>query len=146
MATPNLKRFALLTLVALSGCTVFPVYKPSPAEATAPLKVSGWGIITFRYCDQADKDRKQLDVDAKTLTTLIPAGKRVVVNAYRSDSGYQVVHYCNVRLNFEPEAKSTYVLNSGMVDAGKCFIELVKEDLSTDTGLVLEPSARGGSC
>lgn len=139
-------RLALLSLLVLGGCTVFPIYKPSAGEPTAPLKVSGWGIITFRYCGQTDKDRQQLDVDSKTLTTRIPAGKRIIVNSYRSSSGYQVVHYCNVRLSFEPVPQNTYVLNSGMVDEGKCFVELVKEDLRTETGLVLEPTVRPGSC
>lgn len=138
----KLKLLALLPLLAMTGCTVFPIYQPAANEVTTPLKVSGWGIITFRLCTQLDKDRRQLDIDPKTLTTRIPVGQCLMVNAYRSASGYQVVHYCNAKLAFDPLPGTTYVVNSGMVDQGKCFIELVKEDLSTDTGLVLEPSVR----
>ena len=140
--TMKLKLFALLPLLVVTGCTVFPIYQPTATEVTTPLKVSGWGIITFRSCTELDKDRRQLDIDPKTLTTRIPAGKCLMVNAYRSAAGYQVTHYCNARLAFDPEPNTTYVLNSGMVDQGKCFIEIVKEDLSTDTGVVLEPSVR----
>ena len=132
----------LVLLLTLTGCTVFPIYRPAANEATTPLKVSGWGIITFRTCNQLDKDRFQLDVDKSTLTGQIPAGQCLMVNAYRSSSGYQVVHYCNARLAFDPQPKTTYVLNSGMIDQGKCFIELVREDLSTETGVVIEPSVR----
>ena len=133
---------ALPPILATTGCTVFPVYQPAATDVTTPLKVSGWGVITFRACTQADSERRQLDVDRKTLSTRIPAGKCLMVNAYRSDSGYQVVHYCNARLAFDPQPGTTYVLNSGMVDQGKCFVELVKEDLTTQTGVVLEPSVR----
>ena len=140
--TATLKLCALLALLAIAGCTVFPIYQLTATEVTTPLKVSGWGIITFRSCTQPDADRRQLAIDPKTLTTRIPAGKCLMVNAYRSASGYQVVHYCNARLAFDPQPGTTYVLNSGMVDQGKCFIEIVKEDLSTDTGVVLEPSVR----
>lgn len=143
MKLPTKSRLlALLPLLAVIGCTVFPVYQPGPNEVTTPLKVSGWGVITFRLCTELEKERRQLSVDSKTLTTRIPTGKCLMVNAYRSASGYQVVHYCNARLAFDPVPGTTYVLNSGMVDQGKCFIELVKEDLSTDTGLALEPSVR----
>ncbi|WP_398497543.1 hypothetical protein [Variovorax sp.] len=146
----SLTRIALLPLavsLALSGCTAFPVYQPAANEPTVPLKVSGWGIITFKYCViESDKSRQQLSIDDKTLTTSVPAGKPIMLNAYRASSGYQVVHYCNARLNFTPKAGNTYVLNSGMVGEGKCFVELVREDLSTDTGLVPEPSVEPGSC
>jgi hypothetical protein len=140
--TTKLALFALFSVLLMTGCTVFPIYRPAATEVTTPLKVSGWGIITFRLCTELDKDRRQLDIDPKTLTTRIPTGKCLMVNAYRSASGYQVTHYCNARLAFDPEPGTTYVLNSGMVDQGKCFIELVKEELSTDTGVVLEPSVR----
>lgn len=132
----------LCSVLLMTGCTAFPIYRPTAKEVTTPLKVSGWGIITFRSCTELDKDRRQLEIDPKTLTTQIPAGKCLMVNAYRSASGYQVTHYCNARLAFDPQPGTTYVLNSGMVDQGKCFIELVKEELSTDTGVVLEPSVR----
>lgn len=134
--------WALAAALALAGCTTVPVYRPTATEATTPLKVSGWGTITIRACDQTHKDDRQLDVDPRTLTTRIPAGRCLRVNAHRASSGYQVVHYCNVALAFDPMAGTTYVLNSGMVQEGKCFIELVKEDLSTETGVVPEPSAR----
>jgi len=146
MKTLRTRAFGLIgvpaLLLALTGCTAFPIYKPAANELTTPLKVSGWGTITFRSCNQLDKDRFQLDVDATTLTGQIPAGGCLMVNAYRSDSGYQVVHYCNTRLVFDPQPKTTYVLNSGMIDQGKCFIEIVREDLSTETGVVMEPSVR----
>lgn len=131
----------------LVGCSAFPIYKPTPDQATTELKVSGGIWLSFKACARPKSESYSLDVDAENRTTRIPAdGRPIMVNAYLMSTGYQVMHYCNAALNFYPRPGVTYVVNAGMIGEGRCFIELGKEDLSTKTGVVFESSVRPGAC
>lgn len=80
----------------------------------------------------------------------VPAGQRITlqylmrVNHRSSAAGF---HYsnCTAGLAFMPVSGAVYYLNSRVLKA-QCSIEIVREDRSRDTGLIVERSAGPPEC
>jgi len=125
----------------LSGCGAMP-YQPAPNEVMAPVRFLGLGSPLM--C----KDGKvySLTTVANTNVVNVPVGQRISFGANIRSEGYNVVYTCGAWLGFVPEAGRSYVANSGLASAGRCFTELVREDAAKDTGVSVEPSIRPSAC
>lgn len=128
-------------LAALGGCVS--TYEPAPNEEMATIRSIGFGR------PQICKDGQMFWAPpAKDVAdgVSVPAGRRVTVGTHISDAGYQVVHFCRPFMSFQPEAGKTYLMNSGLSGNGRCFIELVREDVAADTGVSVERSLGAPYC
>ena len=75
----------------------------------------------------------------------IPAGARITLGTYMSYSGYNVSYTCYPFLSFRAEAGRTYLIDN-YVREKKCYVELVREDLSKESGVALESSVGPRDC
>lgn len=119
--------------LSLAACNALPRYQPATGEAMNRVRVLGQGEFTM--CK--DGVRYKLPIDQPTGDSAyfqVPAGERIGISAYLSQQGYQKIIYCSTGLSFIPKAGEAYVTNSGFHDK-KCFIELVGQDDSRDTGV-----------
>ncbi|WOB10506.1 hypothetical protein [Piscinibacter gummiphilus] len=125
-----------------AGCAVMP-YQPAANEPMASVKYFGWG--SPRIC----KGGKMYSLSSVGNSDVyqVPVGQPIAFGANLQSGGYNVTYFCNPWLGFTPEANRTYVANAGLAAAGRCFIELVREDNSRETGVAVEPTlARAPSC
>ena len=125
----------------VQGCVT--TYVPRPDEPMVTVRTVGFGQ------PQLCKDSKVYSAPpAKGLENAvsIPAGGRVTVGANLVSQGYQVMHYCRPFLSFEPKIGQTYFMNSALSGDGRCGVELVREDRSSKTGLVVERSVGPPAC
>ena len=125
----------------LQGCVT--TYVPRPDEPMVTVRTVGFGQ------PQLCKDGKfYFAPPAKGIENAvsIPAGGRITVGANLVSSGYQVMHYCRPFLSFEPKVGQTYFMNSALSGDGRCSVELVREDRSSKTGLVVEHSVAQPAC
>lgn len=135
--------FVAAAVIAMTaGCGVMP-YQPAPNEALAPVKFVGWGSPLM--C----KEGRLYSLSSSGGPDLyqVPVGQPIGLGARLYSDGYNVSYSCHPWIGFRPEAGRSYVANAGLVSAGRCFIELVREDASKDTGVVMEPTlARAPAC
>lgn len=125
----------------LQGCVT--TYVARPDEPMVTVRSVGFGR------PQLCKDGKYYWApEAKEVKDgiSVPAGQRITVGAHLVSDGYQVIHYCRPFLSFEPRVGQTYLMNSALSGDGRCGVELVREDLSTKTGLAVEPSVSRPTC
>jgi hypothetical protein len=133
---------AAVMLGWVTGCAVIP-YQPAANEVMVPVKYLGAG--SPRMC----KDGKMYSLPSANYsdTYQVPAGQLISLGATLQSSGYNVNYYCSPWLAFKPEANRSYVANAGLSSQGRCFIEVVREDNTRDTGVALEPSVtRAPAC
>lgn len=133
----------LAALLALGGCNTLPAYAPAPAEKLATVRFLGSGVPYM--CVNGARYKLTVAETDGDFTTRIPAGKRVMLWRYLSYAGYQVTSSCSAALSVVAAEGSTIIVNSGL-DAGKCFIEAVREDKSRETGVRIEPSVGAPTC
>ena len=117
----------------LAACGAVP-YQPGPNEVLAPVKLVGLG--SPRMC--MDGKLYSLSAD-KSETVKVPVGQRITLGSYMYFDGYNVSFSCMPQLSFMPQAGLSYVSNAGLRDQ-RCFVELVREDASRETGVAPEPS------
>lgn len=127
--------------VLLAACNSLPVYQPTAGDAT----ISFVGMGRPAFCSKGTS--YQLDVVEADgyRTAKVPVGARVTLWSGMSFQGYQVISSCAPVLAFTPVSGGSYIVNAGL-DSGKCFIELVREDKSRDTGVALEMSMTRPGC
>lgn len=130
---------AVLSLVV--GCGVMP-YQPAPNEVLVPIKYVGSGQPLM--CKEGKT--YSLTPVGNTNVVQVPVGGRVGLGASLRSDGYNVIHTCHPWLGFVPEANRSYVANAGLFSTGRCFVELVREDTSKDTGVSVEPSVGPPGC
>ena len=118
----------------MTACGVVP-YQPTPQDVLVPVKLVGMG--SPRMC--RDGKLYSLPADASGESVKVPSGQRITFGTFMYFDGYNVSYSCLPRVSFVPEAGRTYVSNSGLRDQ-RCFVEVVREDLSRDTGVAPELS------
>lgn len=125
----------------LSACHSLPVYEPTASDAS--IAFIGMGRPAF--CTASG--RYGLDVVAADgyRSAKVPAGQRLTLWTGMTFDGYQVISRCSPALAFTPAAGGSYIVNAGL-SSGQCFIELVREDKSRDTGVALEASVGKPEC
>lgn len=132
---------AAIGAALLQGCVT--TYVARPDEPMVTVRAVGFGR------PQLCKDGKYYwapEVKNVEHAIAVPAGQRITVGAHLVSDGYQVIHYCRPFLSFEPRVGQTYVMNSALSGDGRCGVELVREDLSSSTGLAVEPSVSRPTC
>jgi len=139
------QRFVLLPSVAalsvLGGCAGMPPYQPGADDVMVPIKLFGDGR------PQMCKDGRNYSLATTDTsdTVKVPSGQRISLGAFMQYDGYNVIYTCRPALSFVPRPGQAYVANTGL-NNNRCFIELVREDLSKDTGVAFEPSLAAASC
>jgi hypothetical protein len=135
-------KFALLVLVSVfaSACaTQAPPYQFSPEESTANILRGGMADLCL------NGKMYTLSAAADDGSVKIPSGKRVsLANFMRFDSG-NFIYTCKPAISFLPKSNATYYLHNYIRD-NKCYMEVVKDDKSTEIGLAFEPSIGPRDC
>lgn len=129
---------ALLAVAASSGCAMLPTYVPDPGRAHAEVHVAGmYGDPSFCRPGMPGFDLPAADAAGRVP---MPSGERVTMADWIYIDLYTVAYSCRPLVSFHPKEGERYVAATGM-DGQRCWIELVREDEATRTGLALEPSA-----
>lgn len=136
-----LRAAAMLTLLAAGGCTVLPVYAPTPKD----VRVTVIGLGQPTMCTSGTSYRLETGMHGKHRSVMVPTGQRVRLSSLMQFSGHQVISTCQPALSFVPQSGKSYIFNAGLAE-GQCFSELVAEDKTTATGVAPEPSLGGPSC
>ena len=132
---------AVLVVSLGSGCAG--PYQPSANDVMVPVKYMGWGSPSMCKDGKLYNLHRAENSDAYQ----VPSGQLIAFGTRMHSSGYNVSYTCSPWLAFIPEAGRIYVANGGLVSQGRCFIELVREDETKETGVALEPSVtRASAC
>lgn len=138
MSRLPLRLAALLAALASSGCMMLPTYVPDPGRAHAEVHVAGmYGDPSFCRAGMPGFDLPAADAAGRVP---MPSGERVTMADWIYIDLYTVAYSCRPLVSFQPKEGARYVAATGM-DGQRCWIELVREDDATRTGLALEPSA-----
>jgi hypothetical protein len=132
----------LALAVVASGCaTGNGPYVFAAGERTARLRVVD--SQKFSIC----KDSRFYDVtpDPGTPYARIPASGRITVGRFLYYQGYQVHYSCYPMLSFDPRPDGEYVMDAG-VTGDRCFIDLVRADGASPTGIAPERSVGPRDC
>jgi hypothetical protein len=136
-----LKFGPLLVAVALStGCAT--TYTPTSGEQMATVRNVGLGAPHLCISGKVYSPPKSKDASDGFE---VPAGSRITIGADWTSMGATMNALCHPSLSFVPTYGRTYVLNSGTV-GGRCVVELVRVDTSSETGLAVERSIWRGIC
>lgn len=125
----------------LAGCVINPPYTFTPAEKTASLTLLNMSKATM--CKDSEFysiARPEGKTDAP-----IPTGERISLGTFMQYSGYNVTYTCYPFLSFIPKEGEKYILHN-FVRNEKCYVELVREDNSTVTGVKYEQSLGPRNC
>ena len=139
MSNLSRKFLLVLGLVLVTGCASNPPYPFTKEEKKAYLK----GVNNVAMCKDGSFYTVTTPEGAKAAP--IPAGGRVSLGTYMSYSGYNVTYSCYPFLSFNPHESETYLINT-FVRENKCYIELVREDQTKETGVAFEPSLGPRDC
>lgn len=132
---------AVMGPLLLAACNALPRYEPGLEDVSVQLV----GLGTPSMCTKGvSYSLPVLETDGLR-TTKVPTGQPVVFWSSMVFDGYQVNSRCAPAVPFTPAAGQRYLVNAGLAD-GKCFIEVVREDLARDTGVAPEPTIGRGSC
>ncbi len=134
------KSVLLIAILILGGCATAP-YAFKPDEKTASIKLMNMGQAKF--CRGGNF--YGMPAVEGTNSALVPVSERISVGTYMQFQGYNVIHHCYPFLSFLPKAGEKYVLHNYIRD-NKCFLELVREDGASATGVSLEPSVGPRDC
>lgn len=138
MSRLPLRLAALLAALASSGCMMLPTYVADPGRAHAEVHVAGmYGDPSFCRTGMPGFDLPAADAAGRVP---MPSGERVTMADWIYIDLYTVAYSCRPLVSFQPKEGARYVAATGM-DGQRCWIELVREDDATRTGLALEPSA-----
>jgi hypothetical protein len=141
---PTLQRLgAAAAACLLCACAApLPTYQPQPSDVH--VSVIGTQRLSMCVKQQSYSLATRDDGNGKRSIS-VPAGARVMLSNYMSYQGYNVISSCHPSLSFKPLAGTSYFLHSGL-SAGQCFIELVRADNSSATGVAPEPSVGEPAC
>jgi hypothetical protein len=134
----------LLLVVSVSGvaCTRdgASIYPFADNERSTPLKLLNIGKATM--C----KNGKLYELDSTKRADLrIPVGEPVTFGTMIYFVAPEGKFACEPKLSFTPTEWETYILHGGVRD-GICFLEVVREDVGSPTGVSLEYSAGPPNC
>lgn len=130
-------------LLVLGGCAL-PTYVPQQGETLATAKLYGFGDPFM--CRDGKSYRLEVSKGADGGDVVqLPVDKRVAIWRYMSVQGYQVITSCHPTLSLVPRQGVTLAIHSGLAKQG-CFIEAVREDAGTDSGVALETSIGRPAC
>jgi hypothetical protein len=141
MSNVSRKVLMVLSVSLLAGCAAHDPYMFSKDEKQASLKLLSAGGVSM--CKTGKLYKLAMPDGAQAAP--IPVGGRVdfVSSMFFGDGHYS--YTCFPAISFVPKESETYVLH-GLVRNGRCFLEIVREDQSKETGLAFEPSIGPRTC
>lgn len=125
----------------MTGCVVFPPYLAKPNEKTASVKLMG--SVEAVFCKNSEFFSLPLEQNSDYVR--VPANERITLETRLLYSGYNITYSCYPSLSFVPEEGGAYALHT-YVREKKCFVELVREDNTTLTGIGIESSVDARNC
>jgi hypothetical protein len=137
--------FVSSLLILLTACNSLPVYKPDPDEKMVPVRVLGPGNFSICQSGVRYSIPSAINEQEKTAYISVPAGQKIGLMAFMTQDGYQHFYHCSAGVSFIPKEGQAYVSNTGSRN-NQCFIELVAEDNSKETGVKIEPSVSPYFC
>lgn len=130
------------TLAAvLAGCAL-PPYAPAAGEQTAQVTLFPGGDAWM--CAGGQRYSLRM-TDSAAPGVPVPAGRRITLGTHLAYQGNNSIASCQPAVSVAAAPGSTLVLYAG-VGAGRCFIEVVRADATTETGVAVEPTAGAPSC
>jgi hypothetical protein len=139
---------ALAALLVTVNCLAAGTYPPSPTDAT----LSNGHNAVYTFCTDKARYQEALVKVGELFSPAekrspVPSGERITVT---TGLGVQIndrlSYSCKVRVSFVPKAGANYQVHVYVNDARQCEPQLVREDPSSRTGLVPEPSIGPPSC
>lgn len=137
MLTKKILFFPIVLL--LSSCATPYAFAPDERYASVKLVLGD----TISMC----KDGKmyKLDTEMGKDVVRVPVGSRISIGTYMSYSGYNVTYTCNPFLSFSPVEGQHYITDSNVI-TDNCYIDIVKIDDSTKTGLAVDDTVGRRDC
>ena len=130
--------FTAIVATHLTGC--LPLYQGEAGKPTARLNTAD--LKGPQICTGGQVYRLSSTFDD---LALIPAGEQIgIASAFHTGDGY-MNYSCRPSISFTPESNTSYVGVLLFKDKA-CYLQILREDPSTPTGLAAEPSVRRGSC
>lgn len=141
----GLRAAVLLAPLCLAACsTPIPKYQPAPDEKVTGVKVLGWGEPYM--CRAGKLYALPVQEENGMRRTTVPTGARIGLINFITVHGYQVVSRCTARASVVPRDGINLIVNGMLPEAGKCGLDVVREDGGKETGVSLEPSVGGPAC
>ena len=141
----GLRAVVLLAPLFLAACaTPIPKYQPTPEEKVTSVKLFGWGEPYM--CRMGKLYALPVQEENGARRTTLPTGARVGLINFITVHGYQVVSRCTARASVVPRDGINLIVNGMLPEAGKCGLDVVREDGGKETGVSLEPSVGGPAC
>ena len=135
----------LLAPLLLAACaTPIPKYQPTPEEKVTSVKLFGWGEPYM--CRTGKLYALPVQEENGTRRTTLPTGARVGLVNFITVHGYQVISRCTARISVIPRDGINLIVNGVLPEAGKCALDVVREDDSKETGVSMEPSLGAPAC
>lgn len=124
----------------VGGCTL--PYRSTPNAAHVPVTLVN--TVSPRICIDHQWFRLEVTEQGTTRSVMVPAGKRITLMA---DDALvpSASSNCNPMLSIQPAPGTRLALHSAVAGYA-CFIEVVREDGSTPTGVAPEPSTGPPQC
>lgn len=132
--------FVILYVFFAFGCV--PSYKVSPDKETAKIK-SMHGFFLYMCVDGKSYSLSQVTENGEYL---VPVDRRISIEADVQISRGDHLITCKPGLSFIPKAGELYI-NDVYVDYTSCYIDLVRNDEESVSGVKIERSVdRWGPC
>lgn len=122
----------------LTGCGL-PVHKNEPSARITKLQTSGM------QSPQICLNGKAFQLSTTADVAEIPAGNPIGIASAFSTGDGQVSYSCRPTIVFTPQENIGYV-GVLLFRDNRCYLQILREDPSTPTGLAWEPSVRRGGC
>lgn len=125
----------------LSGCTTF--YQPAPRTTLVPVRLLDPG--TPSICIDGQHMGLSETTNGTVRRVLVPAGKRITLHSGVYKNNGVVSAGCSVGVSLIPEAGTRLVLQTNLAGQ-RCFVNIVREDATTATGVAPEPTLARPQC
>lgn len=133
------KILALGMAASLTACGL-PIYKHDPTQSTTKLNTTG--MSSPQVCTQGKAYKLSITDDGMAE---IPTGDRIgIASAFYTGDGH-MNYSCRPTISFTPQDNINYV-GVLLFKNNACYLQILREDPSTPTGLDWEPSVRRGGC
>jgi hypothetical protein len=128
-----------LALLLVAGCAT-DSYKISKNESSAKIKTS-------KHITMCKKNNYySLSPTSDNQAYEIPANERISIGSITNYTDYSGLNLsCFPLLSFIPKEGEMYIMDT-YISGNKCYIELVREDKTKETGVVVEASIGADNC
>lgn len=141
---PASRLCAAAAALALGACSSIPVYTAASGDQIVRLKLSG-PQASMTMCRAGVRYVVPIAHADDTASIVVPAAERITLQSNMVFVGYNVTSRCYPSLSLVPDASAQAIVNTGLY-RNSCYIEVVREDMSTPTGVAIEPTVDRPRC